>query len=340
MLSEFSDPTVVSEQPSRPPRRRGTQSAFTDAQLWNRRDQLIQTFEATWGRIGRELPRVRRADDIAGIFMPLQQGYISEIVSVYCRPSSQPPSAKKLRKVRKEVSKVTKPWLDAERAKMKALEQLQITDLAMTERHRRLLKRARKARRKEAARAVGKYRILEEKRRQLELEIRELEPSFARHELFRFLKSKRYEINPEYLANATAGLPYMGWRQSMRRCQESESEIANGGAIQVFKAIRYMVGIAPDKSEKPLIDHFRRIIPSLPTRYKFPKSELAENWLFLERAIRHGCRSKPLSKHLHFVIAERYFAQMGSFSPQDRALAVQARLSLPKKRAISFNDIR
>src|SRR5216683_969043 len=77
MLSEFPDPTVVPEQQSRSSGRRGMPSAFTDEQLWNRRDQLVQTFEASWGRVGRELPRVKRSEDIAEIFEPLRQGYIS-----------------------------------------------------------------------------------------------------------------------------------------------------------------------------------------------------------------------------------------------------------------------
>jgi len=332
MISEFPDPNVVPEQQPRPSRRRGIQSAFTDAQLWNRRDQLVQTFEASWGRVGRELPRVKRAEDIAVIFKPLQQGYVSDIISVYCRPSSQPPSAKRLRKLRSELSTQITPWLDAERATLQALEQLQIADVAIARGNRRPLKRARKARRKEAVRAMVEYRILDESERHLELQIRELEPSFARHELIRFVKSKRYEINAENLANATAGLPYMGWRQSMRRCQKSESLIANGGAIQAFKAIRYLVGIAVDKAEKSLVAHFRTEIPSLPSRYKLPRIEFADRWLYLERAIRQACRSKPHPKFLHFEITERYFAQLRSFSVQDKVLAVQNKLALSEKK--------
>ena len=330
MLSEFSHPTVISLSRSL---RRGMRSAFTDEQLWNRRDQLVQTYEGSWGRVGRELVRLQRPEDVPAIFKPLQQCFISDIISVYCRPSCQPSSAKKLRKFRSKLSKVTKPWLDAEIVKRQALEQLQIADVAIARGNGRLLKRARKARRKEASRAMGKYRILDESRRQLELQIRELEPSFARHELFRFVKSKRYEINAENLANATAGLPYMGWRQSMRRCEKSKSAIANGGAIQVFKAIRYLVGIAVDKAEKALVAHFRGKIPSLPLRYKLPKTEFADKWLYLERAIRQACRTKPHPKFLHFEISERYFLQLQSFSPQDKALEVQNKLVLPARRS-------
>ena len=124
----------------------------------------------------------------------------------------------------------------------------------------------------------------------------------------------------------------MGWRQSMRRCQKRKSQIANGGAIQAFKAIRYLVGMAIDKSEKSLVAHIRTKIPSLPSRYKLPKMEFAEKWLYLERAIRQACRSKPHPKFLHFDITERYFAQMRSFSFQDKALALQNRLNLHANR--------
>jgi hypothetical protein len=335
MLSEFPDPNGIEEQQSRASRRRGMRSPFTDEQLRNRRDQLVQTFGASWGRVGRELLRLKRAEDIAQVFEPLQQGYISEIISVYCRPSSQPSSAKRLRKLRSELREMTEPWLDSERAKVQALDQLQMVDVAIASGNRLPLKRARKARRKEAGRAMGRYRTLDASRKQLEVQIRALEPSFARQELFRFVKSKRYEINAESLANAAAGLPYMGWRQSMRRCKKSKSLNANGGGIQIFKAIRYLVGIAVDKAEKSLVAHFRRHIPSLPSRYEFPKSEFADKWLYLERAIRQACRSKPHPKFLYFEITERYFAQMRSFSPQDKALALHNRLILSKKRRIT-----
>jgi hypothetical protein len=331
IFSEFPNPTAALDEQSRAPRRRGTPSAFTDEQLWNRRDQLVQTFETAWGRLGRDIPRVKRPDDIAKIFEPLQQAYISDILSVYCRPSSQAPSAKRLRKLRVELRKQTEPWLNADKAKWQALERLQIVDMAIANRKGWLVQRARKTRRKEASRAMGGYLSLNEIRTQLEAQIRELEPSFARYELFRFVRSKRYEINPENLANATAGLPYMGWRQSMRRCKTRRSSIANGFAIQVFKAIRYLVGIAADKAEKPLVDHFRSQITLLPTRYKFARNELAEKWFFLSRAVRQACHSKVHPKFLHFEITERYFAQLRSFSLQDKVLAPQNRLILSRE---------
>src|SRR4051812_24343637 len=111
MLSEeFPDATVLQQQ-LRPSRPRGVESAFTDAQLWNRRDQLVQAVEGYWGRVGRELPRAKRAEEVVEIFRPLLEVYVSDIISVYCRPSAQPASGKRLRKLRIELKSVTTPWL-------------------------------------------------------------------------------------------------------------------------------------------------------------------------------------------------------------------------------------
>ena len=71
-------------------------------------------------------------------------------------------------------------------------------------------------------------RTLSDVVRRLEARLRDLEAPFARQELFRFLKSKRYEVTPLALANAAAGLPYMGWRHSMRKNAEVQSIAANG----------------------------------------------------------------------------------------------------------------
>jgi hypothetical protein len=95
-----------------------------------------------------------------------------------------------------------------------------------------------------------------------------------------------------------------------------------------------------DKAEKSLAAHFRTEIPSLPLRYKLPKTEFADNWLYLERAIRQACRSKPHPRFIHFEITERYFVQLRSISLQDKALAVQNRLILPRPRGARGGDIR
>jgi len=176
--------------------------------------------------------------------------------------------------------------------------------------------------------------------RRLEARLRDLEAPFARQELFRFLKSKRYEVTPLALANAAAGLPYMGWRHSMRKNAEVQSIAANGFAYQNFKAVRYLAEIANKSTEKAFVAAFRKNIPSLPSRYRTPRNELAQNWLFLERAVQQAYRiyrKKHHPRDLPFEVTKRYFMQIRSQSQVDRVLADQARLVLASEAKKKMN---
>jgi hypothetical protein len=112
-----------------------------------------------------------------------------------------------------------------------------------------MLKCARKKRRKDAWKSLHKYRSLSDEERRLEARVRALEGSFARHEFFRFLKSRRYALTPLSLANA-AGFPYMGWHHSMWRNAKVTSVVADGITYEIFKAIRYVAASASKRQRR------------------------------------------------------------------------------------------
>jgi len=197
-------------------------------------------------------------------------------------------------------------------------------------RSRRIVKQARKLRRKEYWKTSVEHRKLADSEKRLKARLKSLEGSFARQELMRFIRSRRYEVTPVNLANAIAGIPHMGWRQSMRRNVNTPPTTQNGLAYQVFKAIRYTVGTLNGKTEKHLVKSFRESIQLLPSRYKLPQEEFAKNWLYLERAIRQSLRTKPPRKALPFEITKRYFLQIQSQSHLDIILAEQAQIPLGK----------
>ena len=125
----------------------------------------------------------------------------------------------------------------------------------------------------------------------------------------------------------------MGWRHSMRKNSKVPSIAANGGAYQLFKAVRYLAGVANKKTGENSLLAFVKIFPSLPSRYRSPREELAEKWLLLERAIRKAYRiyrNKHNPKDLPFEIHKQYFVQIRSQSHVDRVLAERARLRLAK----------
>jgi hypothetical protein len=320
------------------PQRRGRPTALSDAQLHNQRDQLVQTFEVAWGEIGWELRKCKKAGELIRIFHPLAEGYIQTTISVFCRPSTEPGSAATLHKVRAEMYSLVEPVRTADALRCQASEHLRRADWALVQapkNKRRIVKRERKKCRKEAWKAAMQLRTLSDAKHRLEVRLQELEASFARQELFRFLKSKRYELTPLSLANAAAGLPYVGWRQSMRRCTKASSIVANGLMYQIFKSVRYLATSANKRTENALVTNFREGIPLLPSRYRLPRTELAEKWLYLDRAIRQSYRTKPHPKALPFEITKRYFKQIQSQSPVDMVLAKQAKLNLSNNAPVS-----
>ena len=326
-LTEFS-------LPQQPPPRRGPFTPLSDPQLQNRRDELVWVFEAVWGEIGWELQTCKKPDDLPRALAPLCGSRTPEVVSVLCSPSTQPGSGADLRRLRKEWRTLAPPRRKAYEVSHEAEERLQRAQAALAqapEEQRSTIQEELAKREEDARQKAAQYRALCDAEKSLEDQIRSLEPGFAREQLYRFLKSKRYELTPLNLANAVAGLPYMRWRQSTLRCRRAASVNADGLSYQVFKAIRYMVKTASRKAEGPLVEHFQASIPLLPHRYKWPESELAENWFYLESAIRESCRAKPHPKSLPFEITKRHLRKLASHSQADMVLAERSKLVLPKR---------
>jgi hypothetical protein len=337
------DLTSFQEGRASPPR--GRHSELSDSELHHRRDQLVQIFEGSWSEIGWELQRCKKADDLIRIFTPVAVPgtWFREAMIIFCRPSQEPASGATRRKVRAEWLALAKPMSAAEESHRRAEERLRQVNWALTQAHgssRRIVKRARKKRRKEAWKATLQYRTQYNDERRLETRLKDLEASFARQELLHFLKSKRYALTPLNLAGAAAGLPYMGWRQSMRRSAKAPCIIATGRMYQIFKAIRYLTSTANRKTENGLVITFEDSIPSLPSRYQLPKTELAEKWFYLERAIRKAYRTKLHPKALPFEITKQYFKQLQSQSQVDMVLAEQASITLSKPHPVAQGPTR
>jgi hypothetical protein len=187
-------------------------------------------------------------------------------------------------------------------------------------------------RRKVAWKAEQLYLSLRRRELRLEGRLTDLRSAYARQELVRFLRSKRYSLTPLSLANAAAGLPFMSWRRSMQRSIKAPSVLADGLTYQVFKAIQYVATNAAKKTEDGLVITFEDSIPTLPSRHRFAKVELAEKWLYLERALRQAYRAKPHQRALAYEITKRYFNQLSSQSQVNMILADHAKLSLQKQR--------
>jgi hypothetical protein len=314
--------------------KRGPHTELSDAQIQNRRDQLIQLFEGDWPRLGGEFQRCKKPDDLIRVFSPLLNSYAQETISTFCNPSDEVGTGRLLRKVRGELRSIVEPSYAVDESKRRASRKLRETDWALSKApgaSRRIVYRARKKHRKEAWKAEQRYRTLSSKEHDLKARLHKLEASFARHEIFRFLRSKRYDINPLSLAKALANLPYSGWRQSLKRSSRTPSGIGDGLNHQIFKAIRFLTASANRQSENTMAKDFRAGLPSLPSRHRVAKVELAKKWFFLERAIRHAYKAVDHPRRLHFAIAEQYFKNVCSANAVENVEAENQAIQLIKR---------
>jgi hypothetical protein len=330
--AQFSEESKYFFREPQPARARGRPLLLDEPNLHNRRTRLVQVFEGYWGEIGQMLHKCRKPDDLVTVFRTLRGKIWDGEISTLYTPSSEPGTGAALRKIRSERRALVKPMHLASEAKQRAHQRLERARSALGQKGKRSERKAvRKefvTRWNESRRADERDKSLNERDNSLLAQLKLSEASFTRRELFRFLKSRRYELTPLNLANAAAGLPYMGWRQSMRRCFNEKCISADGIHYQVFKAIRYMISTTKAKTTQQLVTHFQKSVPLLPSRFRLAKIDMAAKWLYLERALRTVCRAKPYPKAIPFEVTKQYFRQMHIQSHTDVLLAERGELTI------------
>jgi hypothetical protein len=314
--------------------RPGPRTELSDAQLHNRREQLVQLFEADWPRIGRALDRCKEPDHLIAVFSPLKNSYASEILSVFCHPSKEAATGATVREMRRELRALVEPIYEADKSKHRIGQQLEEINRALRDARkarRRSVQREQEKARREILEVEQQSRTLADREKDLRERLRNLEASFARREILRFVKSGRYELNPVSLANAVANLPYSGWRRSMKRNKSAPSKIGDGITSRIFKAIRFLTASASKQSANTIVEDFRAGIPSLPSRHGAARVELAKNWYFLEGAIRQGYKTEKSPNLLYFAIAELYFKHVRGATQVDKVVAEHRKIELSKR---------
>ncbi len=103
-------------------------------------------------------------------------------------------------------------------------------------------------------------------------------------ELLDFLLSGRRAVNAKNVANALAGLPMMGWRQSHLRCSRmplNEPRLH----YQVLAVILKLWKRRRGESKESLTEFFKTQLPKLPKKFGYTRDFLLESWRDLRLAI-------------------------------------------------------
>jgi len=295
-----------------PKPRRGRRMAIEDGRLWNNRDSLVFLLETTWADVGDKLRKIRKLDDAYEVLQVWKQDnrhnhlYVTQTL---LRPSSSPTTAKVLNEKRRRLRTLNVSARRAYESLEKCCTSFEIAMRAATGQYSESEQATIGDKIRERAAILGhagaEYLALTDEQKDTVEHIKDCEAHFARTEFVRFCKSGRYRLTPLNTANALAGLPDIGWRQSAKRCKMQVCPGTNGGSMQVFETIRRIVQSCTRKSE--LLKHAERWLRAQRKTKSYGASELQTNWYYLRSSIKAAVEAGTRSRDLPFAITRQYW---------------------------------
>jgi len=149
-----------------------------------------------------------------------------------------------------------------------------------------------------------------------------VQAGFARRQLLEFCTANRYALNPRGAANALAGSPMIGYRQSAKRCSNFTKE-TGGLRYRVFQAIEHIVRACG--SEDDFAERARVWLEKRHSSKSQGVLELQRNWWHFRSAIETVLQEKNYTQeHLPYILLNRYFRNADSALELDRTLANRA----------------
>ena len=231
---------------SNPKKQRGRDRCIEDDRLWGTREHLVWLMEVSWDTMGHVLGTIESPDEVEPSLQAWKGRSSEYVVNVLLRPSAIHATSKQLNgqrralKVLNKKVRATYEFMEKCDESLERAMRIPTTHLPQSEQmfvDDRIRERA-----AALAHAGWEYLALRDQREILEKLLNDGEAHFARTEFVTFCKSGRYSLTPLNTANALAGLPFIGWRQSAKRCKKWEkSAAAKGISYQVFETIRRIV---------------------------------------------------------------------------------------------------
>lgn len=314
-------------QPGRP-------IAIDNGRLLGARDHLVWLFEETWQDVGERLPWIKKPADVLDAIRVWDNPNLSTgnhyIAKCLLRPSSIPVTQKWLNARRFELGELNCAVRDAYDAREKCREALEKAERALSDQ----LSDSDKAavldqisrRGKKLFDAKAEYDSLEKQQRELQELVLDGEASFARDEFARFCGSNRYRLEPMNIANALAGLPYIGWRQSATRCKKHPSTHGEGQSIQIFRTIERIVRSCVRRSD--LAGHAEKYLRDKKIKKSLGASELRKKWYYLRWSIKTVLDADPRvsTRNLPFAITREYWRRTSRPSNVDALFEEEERI--------------
>jgi hypothetical protein len=312
-----------SEKPKPDP---GRPLAIDDGRLFGTRDHLVWLFEGTWADVGGRLPWIRKSADILESLQVwndpngcMNQHYIAKTL---LRPSSVPANPKWLATTRRRLGELNVALQNASDERDRCRQSVEKAERALSDQLSpadwTAVQDQIARRRHKLSHAEVEYEAARKRQEETQNLLLDGEATFAREEFVHFCRSNRYRLTPLNIANALAGLPYIGWRQSANRCKEKPAPGADGRSMQVFKTIERIVRSCVRRSD--LVGHAEKWLKMQKGKKKsLGVSELQEKWYYLRWSMKTVTEASPRvqTRNLPFAIAREYWKRISRPSNVD-----------------------
>lgn len=309
--------------------RRGPKEHIRIEDLISSRNRLVLLLEATWCDSIWNLENLRGTRTRADVCRALQiwdLDYYREefVVKMLLRTSSaDPPSSTKLKAMDRQLIQLRHAIQDASNTRQQHLHLLNRTKSAfaaeLRNEQRNLISVEIAKLEKYIADEEDRYASMVNSPAALQEVLFDGYASFAQEQLLDFLGKPRYRLTPERIANALAGLPFIGWRQSAKRCVKRRCENANGLNYRVCRFIGQIVASRPWQTD--LIEHARKIIHGKRSSDSHVTSDLRRNWPSLQGAIQTVLNTEHERTARAYKVASEYFRRVSQPTSIDPLIA-------------------
>jgi hypothetical protein len=135
-----------------------------------------------------------------------------------------------------------------------------------------------------------------------------------RAEIYEFTRKRRKRLSARKLANAIAGLPFVKCRRSHERLAKYKSKVNVATNYLVFKFLESASKRSLVKSKHLNSDYYRKEITNLPKTVVVNqkrienrlRAHLANNWYYLEKAIKDSLSERVQVERLPYLIAAKF----------------------------------
>jgi len=287
--------------------------------------------EQNWALVGWELQQACTVVDIRAALEPLKTRDYSRLEVFKREVNTERTTSIKLRRTRQAIKDAESKWRSAHK-KLEASRQ-------SAERARMALKQVQSTpdedeistfceqRERELAEATAKWQECDLRLDALRDDLDLQEAEFAQSELLKFILSGRRALTPLSFANAMAGLPFIGWRQSDKRCSRHplQPESSHGIVYQRFLIVSKIVA-QPASNTEEVVQKMRAHLLDKATHKDFPSEELREYWYYLQCAIESECVKRHNPRAMPFRIFAEYQRRTSVRSVLDMLLEEENRL--------------